>query len=609
MGKTMIEKIIGNHTDCEVAAGDIVDVKIDARIARDFGGANVVKNLKDNKLSIDDPEKTFFTFDCNPGGSDPKYAANQQACRVFAREQGIEIFDIDSGIGTHLAIDRGLIAPGGTLVSTDSHANILGAIGAFGQGMGDKDIASVWANGAIWFKVPPTIKVRFVGKPSEEATPKDLILATAKALGAAGLLEHAAEFTGEIIEELNLSCRITMASMCTEIGGIIALFPPNDAVMEYCNKRHRGDFKPVYADDDAQYAKVVEVNVEGLKPQCAKPGHPDDVDDVETVAGQKIDSAFIGSCTNGRYEDMVAAANVLEGKKIAPGVVLKIVPSTDEVWQMCLEDGILEIFKKAGALVGNAGCAGCASGQIGQNGPGVITISTGNRNFPGKQGKGAVYLASPATVAASAVAGQIVTVSTIPEAPALFKDKDTARNEQKNKSSNNDSIKTEAKESLTRKTKFKGRVWAIDINNIDTDMIFHNMHLAITELSEMGQHTFGNLDGYKDFPEKAKPGDIVFVGSNFGCGSSRQQAVDCFTALGVDVIVADSYGAIYERNAINAAFPIVAADWHSLELKSGDEVEVDITEGTIVNCANGKTATGRKASKVQLQIYERGGLL
>lgn len=608
MGKTMIEKIIGNHADCEVNPGDIVDVKIDARIARDFGGANVVKNIKDKGLSIEDPEKTFFTFDCNPGGSDPKYAANQQTCRVFAREQGIDIFDINSGVGTHIAIDKGLITPGGTLVSTDSHANILGAIGAFGQGMGDKDIASVWANGAIWFKVPPTIKVEFVGKPSEEASPKDLILAALKELGAAGLLEHAAEFTGEAINELNLSCRITMASMCTEAGGIIALFPPNDSVIEYCKKRHRGDFTPVYADDDAVYAKTVKVNIEGLLPQCAKPGHPDDVTDVASVKGQKIDSAFIGSCTNGRYEDMVAAAEVLEGKKVAPGVVLKIVPSTDEVWKMCLEDGILDVFKKAGALVGNAGCAGCASGQIGQNGPGEITISTGNRNFPGKQGKGSVYLASPATVAASAVAGQITTAALMPEKPALFKDSSDARAEQKKIADSATTAKASGRKE-DKKTKFKGRVWAINIDNVDTDMIFHNMHLAITELSEMGQHTFGNLDGYKDFPEKVKAGDIVFIGSNFGCGSSRQQAVDCFKALGVELIVADSYGAIYERNAINAAFPIVTADWHSLGLETGDEAEVDMVEGTIVNCKTGKKVTGRKAAKVQLEIYNRGGLL
>ncbi|RLF63555.1 MAG: homoaconitate hydratase, partial [Thermoplasmata archaeon] len=155
MGKTIIQKIFEKHSDSKAAVGDIIDIKIDVRVARDFGGANVVKNLEENNLSLDDPGKTFFTFDCNPGGCDQKYAANQHICRLFARRNNVKIFDINSGIGTHLLIDEGIAKPGSTVVSTDSHANILGAIGAFGQGMGDKDIAYAWAYGKIWFKVPP----------------------------------------------------------------------------------------------------------------------------------------------------------------------------------------------------------------------------------------------------------------------------------------------------------------------------------------------------------------------------------------------------------------------------------------------------------------------
>ncbi len=162
------------------------------------------------------------------------------------------------------------------------------------------------------------------------------------------------------------------------------------------------------------------MDIDGLVPLIARPGHPDDVVEVSEVAGRKIDSAFIGSCTNGRYEDMAAAAEILDGRRVAPGVVLKIVPSTDSVWQTCLDNGIIDIFKEAGALVGNAGCAGCAAGQLGQNGPGEVTVSTGNRNYPGKQGKGEVYLASPATAAASAVAGEIATADDIPDEPSVF---------------------------------------------------------------------------------------------------------------------------------------------------------------------------------------------
>ncbi|HDQ16214.1 MAG TPA: homoaconitate hydratase, partial [Bacteroidetes bacterium] len=192
MGKTMIQKIFENHSNSEAKVGEIIDIDIDVRVARDFGGANVVKNLEENNLPLDDPAKTFFTFDCNPGGCDQKYAANQQICRVYARQNNVKIFDIDKGIGTHLVVDEGIAKPGSTIVSTDSHANILGAIGAFGQGMGDKDIAYAWAYGKVWFKVPPSLKIILNGTPSPSASPKDVVLKLLQVFGANGLLGYSA---------------------------------------------------------------------------------------------------------------------------------------------------------------------------------------------------------------------------------------------------------------------------------------------------------------------------------------------------------------------------------------------------------------------------------
>ena len=507
MGLTLIEKILSNHAGRTVKAGQIADVVIDARIARDFGGANVVKNIQDNAMGVDDPGRTFFTFDCNPGGSDQKYATNQHICRQFAREANIPIYDINAGIGTHIAIDDGLITPGGTLVSTDSHANILGAIGAFGQGMGDQDIAAAWAKGSVWFKVPQSMKVVLTGNPPANTSAKDIALRLLKEFGAAGLLGYSAEFYGDLVDGLALSDRITIASMATEMAGIIALFPPNDAVIEHFEIMDKA-FTPVYADDDAVYDKIVEIDLSGLEPMISRPGHPEDVVPVKDVAGAKIDSAFIGSCTNGRYEDMKAAADILEGRTVAPGVVLKIVPATREIWERCLEDGLIDIFIEAGALVGNAGCAGCAAGQIGQNGPGEITISTGNRNFAGKQGKGSVYLASPATVAASAVAGVICAADAIPEEPAVFA---AGKGIQAGK-------KTGGAAGGGKPTTLKGRVWVIRVDNIDTDMIFHNRYLAITNIAEMGQYAFDNLKGWEDFAKKARPGDVVVTARQLRCG-------------------------------------------------------------------------------------------
>ena len=581
MGKTIIQKIFEKHSKSKVNVDDIIDVDIDVRVARDFGGANVVKNLEENNLSIDDPKKTFFTFDCNPGGCDQKYAANQHICRLFARRNGIKVFDIERGIGTHIVIDEGIAKPGDTIVSTDSHANILGAIGAFGQGMGDNDIAHAFAYGKVWFKVPPTIKIILKGMPSKFASPKDVILKMMKHFGANGLLGYVAEMYGDYVDSLSLDGKITIASMATEMGGIIILFP-----------------SVITADKDAKYERTIEIDVKGAGPQISRPGHPEDVINACDVKGTKVDSGFIGSCTNGRMEDMRAAAKILKGKKVAPGRILKIVPATDKIWNQCLEEGLIKIFKDAGALVGSAGCAGCAAGQIGQTGAGEISISSGNRNFVGKQGKGDIYLASPATVAASLVAGVITTADEIPNKPEpviIPAAKPSA-------------VVAKGK-NVIPPLKVEGLVWVIKKDNIDTDMIFHNRYLAITNINEMGQYTFDNLKGYENFAKEAKKGDIVVVGKNFGCGSSRQQAVDCFKSLSIGVIIAESFGAIYERNAINSAMPILVAEDIVNKINDKDTLSVDFATGKIIDKTQGKTYQGKPFSEVQLEIYGRGGLL
>ncbi len=598
MGQTIIEKILTAHSRSAARPGAILSVRVDTRVARDFGGANVVKNLRGAGLGVADPDRTFFTFDCNPTGSDQKYATNQQYCREFARESGCRVFDIDRGIGTHIAIDEGLAAPGSTLVSTDSHANLLGAIGAFGQGMGDLDIAHAFAHGTVWFKCPPTVKVTLRGVPSPAATPKDIALAVLMSLGASGLLGVAAEFYGPAADALTLDGRITVASMATEMGAITAFFPPNDEVAAHCERASGGPVQRIVADPDARYASRLDVRVDGLVPLISRPGRPEDVTEVRKVAGRRIDSAFIGSCTNGRMEDLRAAATVLAGRRVAPGVVLKVVPATDRIWRQCLAEGILVALKTAGALVGNAGCGGCAEGQIGQNGPGEVTVSTGNRNFAGKQGKGEVWLASPAVAAASAVAGAIALPDGIPVVPA-------------GRGATSIRPAPAPAPSAPREpppTRIRGRVWLVPRDHVDTDMIYHNRYLAVTDLLEMGRHAFGNLPEFADFPSRARPGDILVAGENFGCGSSRQQAVDCFRALGVSLLVARSFGAIYERNAINSGFPILTADLLDAGLSDGDEIEVDLETGA-VSLPGGRTVQAEPFSQVQMDIYRRGGLL
>ena len=598
----LIEKIIANHSEYEtVKPGDIVDISIDARAARDFGGANVVKNILNNGLKVDDPTKTVFTFDCNPGGSDQKYAANQHFCRQFARENDIKVFDVDAGIGTHIAIDKGIIQPGGTFVSTDSHANIMGAIGAFGQGMGDQDIAAAWAKGFSWFKVPKSVKVNLNGRKPAKIAAKDIVLNLLNVFGANKLLGCAVEVYGEEVEKLTLDERITISSMATEMGAIIVLFTPNEAIKKELENRSGKKVTILKADGDAEYENVFDIDMSSFVPMVARPGHPHDDTDLDSVKKTKIDSAFIGSCTNGRIDDLRIAAAILKNQKVAPGVVLKIVPSTDEIWQQALNEGLIKIFKDAGALVSNAGCAGCAAGQVGQNGPEEITVSTGNRNFAGKQGKGEVYLASPATVAASAIAGFLTSPDDLPAEAAVFTKQGLVLGEAQAKTETGD-----------RTTEVEGRIWLIEQDDIDTDMIFHNRYLTITDINEMGQYTFDNLKGYEDFAKRVKAGDIVITSKNFGAGSSRQQAVDCFKALGVQCIIAESYGAIYERNAINAAFPILTYSPEMIkevDLKDGDTIRTNFETGVFINLRNNKSTKIDKFYDAQLKIYKNGGLL
>jgi 3-isopropylmalate/(R)-2-methylmalate dehydratase large subunit len=416
-GQTIIEKIFEAHSsgDTPVEPEKIIWLDLDVRTARDFAGANVVQNYRTHygDTPVDDTDKTFFTFDLVVPANNIPYANNQQVCRVWAREQGVKVYDVDAGIGSHVAIEQGMAYPGSTLVGTDSHLNILGAVGAFGQGMGDQDIAFTFKTGKTWFEVPPTMKVVVKGDLPASCTARDLTLAVLGRLGSNGALGRAVEFYGPAIEALDLPGRITLASQITEMGGIIGFVPPSDEVLAFARERTgQADIEGVYADGNAQYVETVEIDVTDLEPLIACPPSPANVAPVREVAGRRIDSVFMGSCTNGRLEDFQAVAQVVQGKRVAPGVMASVVPATREVFQQMLRSGLLETLFDAGFIISNPGCGGCASGHIGMTGKGEVQISTSNRNFPGKQGAGETYLASPVTAAWCALKGEI----TVPEA-------------------------------------------------------------------------------------------------------------------------------------------------------------------------------------------------
>lgn len=412
MGQTVIEKIIGSHTRDTVEAGHIVWMDLDVRTARDFGGPNVVKNFtrEYGEDPVHNPQKTFFTFDlCVPACS-LKYADNQQACREFARNKGIKVYDVDEGIGSHVLMERGHAGSGDTVVGTDSHMNILGAVDCFGQGMGDVDITFGFRTGRAWFEVPETVKVIVEGTPDPACSAKDLTLFLLKKLGTKKAALKSVEFFGDAVSTLSLAGRITLCSMVTEMAGIIGFIPgASPQTVTELSEWKGAAWTPLMPDPDAEYSDVIRVDAEGLGPQAAVPFHPHNVQAVEELESVEINTGFIGSCTNGRVEDFESAAEVLRGRRLKPDVTLKIVPATRRVYAALLEKGIIASLFQSGAVIGNPGCGGCAEGHVGLTGEGEVQVSTGNRNFEGKQGKGRTYLASPEVVAASCILGRLGT--------------------------------------------------------------------------------------------------------------------------------------------------------------------------------------------------------
>lgn len=410
-GQTVIEKIIQNHSKEKIIPGKIVWIDLDIVTARDFGGPNVVQNYKKfyNRQKVFNPARIFFTFDLTVPPKTIQYANNQQKCREFAIQEGISVFDVDQGIGTHNLMERGLTLPGSIVVGTDSHMNILGALNCFGQGMGDVDITFGFRYGKTWFEVPETVKIIIKGNPKSKFSAKDLTLKILSVLKTDKILGKVAEFQGEIIENLNLSSRLTLLSMITEMGGIIGFIPFNKNTGKEIQKLSGMSQSPeeMSADPDARYTQTIEIDITDIGALVSEPPYPHNVKKISEIKKVAIDVGFIGSCTNGRFEDIEKAWTILKGKHVAEGVRLFIVPATKKVYQDILETGILKDLFDSGAIISNPGCGGCAQGHVGMTGKNEVMVSTGNRNFPGKQGDGLNYLTSPEVVAFSVLNGFI----------------------------------------------------------------------------------------------------------------------------------------------------------------------------------------------------------
>ena len=414
MGKTFTEKILALKSGKKsTVAGEIVTVSPDIVLSHDNTAAISNKFKQIGVKTVKYPGKIVVPLDhCVPAASE-KYASNHKIIREFVKEQAIENFyDINTGVCHQILPEKGHVLPGTLILGADSHTTTYGAFGAFSAGIGRSEVASIWATDKIWLKVPETIKINIKGKIPLGVYPKDIILYIIGNLGADGVLYKAVEFSGNVIENMNISGRMTLCNMSVEMGAKNGYVEPDEKTIQWLSSRTGEKYEIIKSDSDANFEKVINFEVDELQPQIACPHTVDNVKSVSEVKGIKIDQALIGTCTNGRIEDLKIASEVLKGRKISKNTRLLVFPASMEVYAEAMELGIFQELVKSGAVIMNPGCGPCLGAHEGVLAPGEICLSTANRNFKGRMGckEAEVYLASPATVAASALCGEITDV-------------------------------------------------------------------------------------------------------------------------------------------------------------------------------------------------------
>jgi 3-isopropylmalate/(R)-2-methylmalate dehydratase large subunit len=414
MGMTITEKILAAHAGrAEVAPGEIINCRVDIALGNDITAPLAIKAFREIGASkVFDKDKVVLVPDHFTPNKDILSAEQCRQMREFAQEQGLTYYLEVGRMGIEHALlpEMGLVGPGYLVIGADSHTCTYGALGAFATGVGSTDLAATMATGEIWLRVPETIKFIYTGKLQPWVGGKDLILYTIKDIGVDGALYKAMEITGPTIRNLDMSGRFTMANMAIEAGGKNGIFHPDEITLEYLRGRMDTGYTLYQSDQDARYTEVREYDCSRMEPQVACPSSPANVKGVRALEGVTIDQAVIGSCTNGRLDDLRIAAKVIQGKKVAPYVRLIVIPATQEIYLQALREGILEAFVQAGAAVSTPTCGPCLGGHMGVLGAGEVAIATTNRNFVGRMGHptSQVYLSNPAVAAASAIKGKIV---------------------------------------------------------------------------------------------------------------------------------------------------------------------------------------------------------
>ncbi|MBW1695477.1 MAG: 3-isopropylmalate dehydratase large subunit [Deltaproteobacteria bacterium] len=411
MGQTFVEKIFSKKLGRKVKTGDIVEVTPDVAMSHDNTAAIIGKFKELGEEKVHNPDRHVIILDHATPPPNETYAANQKIIREFVAAHGIKnFFDVNTGICHQVLPEQGFALPGKIIVGSDSHTTTYGAFGAFSTGIGRSEMAVIFATGKIWFRIPESMKITVNGTLQQGITAKDMMLHIIGDLSADGALYRSVEFYGEVISGLSIGSRMTVANMVVEMGAKNGFLQPDRKLFIWLNNRARGDYEVIMADKDACYEKTVSYDVSDLEPQIACPHSVDNIKRVSEITGTKINQAFLGSCANGRLEDLKVAASLIKGKRVHPAVRFLVFPASMNIYRETMTKGYLDVLSNAGAIIMNPGCGPCLGAHSGVLAAGEVCISSSNRNFKGRMGSqdAAVYLGSPASVTASAIAGEIV---------------------------------------------------------------------------------------------------------------------------------------------------------------------------------------------------------
>ena len=558
MGMTMTQKILAAHAGLDaVTAGQLVEAKLDVVMANDITGPMAVPVFRQMADKVFDKNKVVLVPDHFTPNKDIKSAENSKSIREFAKDQGLtHYYEIGQmGIEHALLPEKGITVAGECIIGADSHTCTYGALGAFSTGVGTTDIATGMATGELWFKVPSAIQFVLTGKPGKYVSGKDIILHIIGKIGVDGALYKSMEFVGDGLSELSMDDRFTMANMAIEAGAKNGIFLVDEKAEAYMKEHSEKPYTIYTPDADAAYDEVIEIDLSEVRPTVAfphLPGNAHTIDEIEAMEPIKIDQVVIGSCTNGRMEDMRRAAKILKGHKVHPDVRVIVIPGTQAIYKECLKEGIAEIFVDAGCAFSTPSCGPCMGGHMGVLAAGEKCVSTTNRNFVGRMGHvdSLIYLASPETAAAS-----------------VFKYGD----------------------------------------NVDTDVIIPARYLNSFDPQELASHAMADID--PEFVGKVQPGDMIVARKNFGCGSSREHAPLCLKTAGVSCIIAETFARIFFRNAINIGLPIIECKEAAEEIEAGDEVEIDFNSGKIYDRTKGTEYQGQPFPEFMQKIIAAGGLV